>query len=355
MEPVTPSSDSAAPSPTGSGRALVLATLVNRLDILQDVLENAGWDIETCRSPSEALAALRERPFAAVFCDEYLRGASPSGVLAWTRRAAPQASFYLVCMNCVDQAFAGQHRPDELVQFPPTVDSVPKPRAPTETRAAGEASRDVPMEGNTALVPLVDLLEMLGVIGRSAVVALEGGTHGAVYLREGAIVHAMYTAAGGDEIRGLPALAELLALAETDFAVRSFTPPPQRTIHLSTANAITEAARIFDVRNRNRAVCDAIEAAFPQVGAMAIGYALSQQPAYQVGAEADEIFAKGQSLLKRSTEVLGRTLRLSTDTGDAAYAMIRFGDDNLAVATGPAGSGSALLAAMADALRASER
>lgn len=343
----------AAPT-SGTGRALVLATLVNRLDILGDVLHRVGWEVETCRSPHEALDALRGHAFDAVFCDEYLRGASPSGVLAWTHRLAPHARFYLIAMSGTEHAFAGRHRPHDVVAFPPSEDSVPKPHGHTQARPRTESASHVPLEGNTGLVPLVDLIEMLGVIGRSAIVSVGSAAgrsgRGRVYLRDGGVVHADFATPDGEQAVGLPALAELMMVGDVDFAVLPFAAPARRTVHLSTPNAVTEAARMHDVQNRDRGMFAAVGAGCPDVSAIAVGYALAQQPATSQGTGGVALFATAQGLLKRSQELVGRTTRLAVEGDDGAYALARFGDDNLIVARAPRGHAGALLAGLETAI-----
>ena len=50
--------------------ALLIATLYNRLTVLQEALESVGWNVQACQKPSEALQRLRTEAISAVFCDE---------------------------------------------------------------------------------------------------------------------------------------------------------------------------------------------------------------------------------------------------------------------------------------------
>lgn len=338
----------------GAGRVLVLATMVNRLETLQKGLEGIGWQVDSTGQPQEALDLLKARPFAAVVCDEYLRGASPAGFLAWTRRLAPEAAFYLVCINCADMSFLGSHEPDGVIEFPPTPESLPRPHPEARRSRSSESSHEVPLEGNTSLVPLVDLIEMLGVIGRSAVISLDGGDRGRVVMNGGALVHAEAKTETGSSVSGIAALARLMVMSDLDYRVTGYAPPARRTIHLSTTNALAEAARMHDERSRNQELFAQIERACPQLESIAIGYALSQQPAQGSGTASTEVFEAAQNLLERSATVLGKTQRLAAETHDHAYAVLVFGDDNLIAATAEPGHAAELLSAMVAAVASRE-
>ena len=74
-------------------KALVIATIYNRLKTLEKSLAEVGWQVNSFQNPREALESLREVHYSAVFCDELVRGASVGGFLAWTRRLSPDLPF----------------------------------------------------------------------------------------------------------------------------------------------------------------------------------------------------------------------------------------------------------------------
>jgi hypothetical protein len=76
--------------------AVLIATMQHRRSALEQALTRVGWQLAVHHDVAAALAHLRTKPYAAVFCDEHLRGASANGFLAWSRRLAPEVPFYVV-------------------------------------------------------------------------------------------------------------------------------------------------------------------------------------------------------------------------------------------------------------------
>src|SRR5690554_2273677 len=226
--------------------ALIICTNQNRVNRIREELAAVGWRVELGQGAQDALKQLQEIDVTAVFCDNVLRGASPAGFLAWTRRERPKAHFYLFD----DPAhWRGQLKPDGFLSWPPIRSELPVAPGtivPTEAELAGE---DVPLSGTTGLMSLPQLLDMLNFSGRDATVRLHGG-RGLVHLQSGVILHASYQHSG-TVAAGMAALAGLLNLEDTDFAVEAFSRPVRTTINLPVAGAVSEAARLADERRRD--------------------------------------------------------------------------------------------------------
>lgn len=357
-------------------RALILASLYNRLGSIEAALQRRGWDTDACQEPRSALEKLRSGGYAAVFCDEFLKGASPSGFLAWSRRLAPRRPFYLFCMDAAKVTFAGRYRPDRLLAFPPDPASLPAPSHLSDPGIDSHGGQ-VPLEGNTALVPLTDLIEMLGLAGQSAVIALDGGQRGTLHLQRGALVSAVShpvpaapallwqdaaadgsapppdpaPASGSGSTVGVRALAELVTDEGVDYQVLPFEPPPRKTIHLPTATAVTEAMRLVDEQARDRDLLDRVRRAFPAVEAAAVGYVLAQAPNLAFGPGSDELFALATGLLERNRDALGKLTHLSLEADLGAVALLRYGESNLLIARAPRGKSMVLLGTLVKLMR----
>jgi hypothetical protein len=333
-------------SPTAA-TALVVASLYNRLQAITETLESAGWTISAFQQPREALEALRNQTFEAIFCDEYLRSASPAGFLAWSRRLVPDTPFHLFCVDEAPKRFSGNNQPDSLLAFPPVAGAVPHPESAHVHRPIRESARDLPLQGNTSLTPLSNLIEMMGVASQSADVTLDGGRIGTIHIEEGTLVHVANPATHS---QGLRALAEMLELPPCDFEVRPYSAPQRRTIHLPTPSAIVEAARLNDQRSRDEQLIATVQRACPSCDSLVIGYPLSRSPTSGIG-ECDEVFAIAKRLLEQNRELLGRITHLSIENERYGYALILFGEGNLIAGRVPQGKSLVLLAAMAKAIR----
>ena len=335
-------------SPGSSATALVVASLNNRLQAITEVLEDVGWTIRPFQQVGEALDALRNDTFEAVFCDEYLRGASSTGFLAWSRRLVPDVPFHLFCVDDGPKVFTGKNRPDSLLIFPPISADVPLPKVMHDHKPVRESARDLALEGNTSITPLSDLIEMMGVASQSANITLEGGHIGTIHLEKGTLVHAINKQSGNQGIR---ALSELLVVPSTDFEVRPYTLPRRKTIHLPTTSAVTEAARLNDERSRDEVLVQSVQQACPTCDSIAIGYSLSQAPSFATG-ESAEVFTIAKGLLEQNRDLLGKITHLSVENDRYGYALIVFGEGNLLAGRVPQGKSLVLLAAMAKAVRA---
>lgn len=323
-------------------KALLIATIYSRLSIIQTALGEAGWQVQAFQDPKEALESLRSHGYQAVFCDEDLKGASASGFLAWTRRVSRELPFYLIAAGREPSRHASTAQPTEVISFPPVPGLLPLPvGSGTLTPPPQTPPPQTPLSGNTSLVALADLLEMMGVAGQSATVVLESS--GRIFVKDGKLVHAEAA-----KLDGLRALARLIAL-ECDFRVLPYRPPKRATIGLPVATAMTEAARLADEQQRYAELMAAVRRECPAVTDMAAGYlrgALSQG----YGGAAD-LFDLAQKLLEHPLGI-GRVTELSLTSESSALVLSLFGDDNLLAAKAPAEFRGRLYAAVHSAVAA---
>lgn len=323
--------------------ALLFATLYSRLSTIQDALEGAGWEVLACQRPNEALEHLQHTPIAAVFCDEYLRGASPAGFLAWSRRVAPEVPFYLFAMQADTAGIAGPHAADEVLPFPPRAPTLPLPGGGAGTKAEDAG---VPLQGGRELLPLTSLLDMMGIARQSGVIHLDGAHTGIVVLERGVLQH-VETASGHTGIR---ALAELIAEEDGSFRVDPYRPPKRRTLAIPVATALTEATKLLDEVGRDRGLLDAVLRAFPEVRGAATGYPLGQAPGVGHG-DAATAFELARRLLEANRAVLGKVTHLCAESEEGSVAVVAYGEGNLLAATAAPGKSLRLLAALAQAVR----
>ena len=290
--------------------ALIISSNPNRSEKIRAELAAVGWRATVGRSPQEALRQLQESEVAAVFCDGVLRGASPAGFLAWTRRTRPRARFHLIGDPA---SWRGKLRPDGFLSWPLIRNELPVAPGtviPTETELDAD---DVPLSGTTALMSLPQLLDMLSFSGRDATVQLHGG-RGFVHLQNKVVLHASHQQTG-TMLSGMPALASLVALPDTDFSVLEFSPPSRNTINLSVAGAVSEAARLVDERERDEALIRELLRHQPRLSAVAVGYRLAQQPDAGHGTSA-QLFSRAVALLESQRAALGlvpQSLCVSTE------------------------------------------
>lgn len=317
-------------------------------------LRRVGWEVEAYGDVASALAHLRERPFAAVFCDSYLRGASAGGFLAWSRRIAPKVPFYVIALNDASGTGGASQRPDAIVPFPPVDADLPRPTTGTGWNAPAPAVRDVPLEGTTDLVALADLIEMLAVADASAVIALAGGMVGRLYLTGGQLEHAVHVGAGEVETIGVRGLGRLLDLGAVDFQVLPYRAPSRRTVHVATATALTEASRLIDEQRRDLGLLAHVAAACPDATGIAVGYALTEQPA-DVHGDGVAAFTAAVALLEAVRPSAGAVSHLALEGERAALAVVRLGRDRLLAAQAPRGRSVVLLSALAKAVKQSRR
>lgn len=323
--------------------AVLIATMQHRRSALEQALSQVGWQVAAYQDVKAALEHLRTQPYAAVFCDEYLRGASAGGFLAWSRRIAPDARFYVIAMNAERASLTAVHAPDDVLAFPPDESALPRPRKATHWDAPAAGAGDVPLEGRTDTVGLAELVEMLALTAASGVIALGGGQVGRLYLDKGQLEHVV-SLRGGAEANGVHALAQLLDRVDMDFQVLPYRHPSRRTVHVATAAALTEAARLRDEQRRDDTLLDAIEVATHTTG-IAVANAPSERPTATRG-EGEAAFTLGVAALAALKPAAGPVSHLSVETDQGALAVLRFGDGRIVVATAKRGRSLVLLSAL---------
>lgn len=330
--------------------ALLIATLYNRLTVLQEALESVGWNVQACQKPSEALQRLRTEAISAVFCDEYLRGSSPSGFLAWSRRVDPERPFYLFSVHPDRTANLTTGTttapPDEVLPFPPQLETLPSPPSTAEKRPVPATHASMPLQGDIALLPLASLLDMMGIAQQSGCVFVEGEAEGLVVLEKGVLQH-IETRLGQQGVR---ALAEMIHARSGSFRVEPYRAPKRKTLMLPAATALTEAAKLLDELDRDRALVSLVRKAAPNARAVVTGYPLSQAATFGEG-DVAPAFALATKLFEANRSVLSKVSHLSAEGDGVAVALVTYGEGNLLAATGASGQSLKLLAALAQAVR----
>lgn len=330
--------------------ALVICTNQERLARIREELAAVGWRVEAGHNAQESLELLRNQPVSAVFCDHTLRGASPAGFLAWTRREKPQAQFLLFGDP---SQWRGQLQPDTFLSWPPLRAELPVAPGTIVPVESELDAANVPLSGTTGLMSLEQLLEMLHVSGLDAVVRLNGG-RGLVYLHEGVVCHASYQLSGVMH-SGIAALSELLGLPDTDFAVEPFREPRRSTINLPVAGAVSEAARLADERRRDRALVELLIRTEPRLSAVAVGYPLAQQPDAGHG-DAARLFATASALLSNNRTALGMVPQsLCVSSERYSVAVHSFSETRFVAVAVEARVGAALLRLVEKAVNQSQK
>lgn len=332
-----------------SATALLVGGMQSRLDILQRALEQLGWQVTPSLNPKEAVESLKETPYGAVFCDEQLRGASPTGLLVWVRRQLPEVPFYLFSNDHDPQRFRVSGAPTALLHFPPVAAQLPLPDdTPPPERPPGDD--ETPLRGDTGLLPLADLIEMLSLAQRSAVIELGGGNAGLVVLQRGRLEHALCLACQPPR-SGLPALGQLLR-CETEFRVAPYRPPARATLNMSAASAVTEAARLADEEARAARLVEAVARGCPAATVVAVGQPLPGAPWHGVG-DLARLGAMTQILLEASRSALGGRLRDGLWVNEAeALVLFGFAEDRVLAALAPAPAKATLYRAVQAAVAA---
>jgi hypothetical protein len=129
------------------------------------------------------------------------------------------------------------------------------------------------MSGNLAVFPLADLVKMLCAGGQTGLVELSEGLNlGGIYLRDGALVHAVAGPRVGEQ-----ALLEMLAWLRADFRFEPRTPPREESIGRSTDEVLRWCAAEATEREAIREVIPSGEAIL-SMAAVAPPIAVTVQP-----------------------------------------------------------------------------
>lgn len=288
-------------------------------------------------------------PYEAAFCDEQVRGASLTGLLVGLRRLVPGLPVYVFSNVDDPYRFRLSGAPTALLHFPPVLGQLPVPLG-TKNKVA-PSTVETPLVGNTSLLALPDLLEMMGLSGQQGVVELELGKQGFIVVNKTKLEHAVSFLDGAAKT-GLQALAGLIGLENADFRVTTYRAPPRPSINLPTSSAMTEAARLADEANRFKNLVSGVQRLCPATCAVAVGYLSATIPAQGAG-DAERIFTLAKDLLERNRAALGEKPReIILDTGKDSYILTTFGVSTLLIAQAPAASKTNLYRAVKEALSA---
>ena len=351
----------AAPRPGGGRAALHVEAEVaaegvlicashHRAQALRGAIEGAGWRLRVHLDPAAALADIRERPYDALFCDERLKGATPSGFFTWHQRLAPDASFFVVATSGGELAAPLRGRPTHVLPFPLTADVVPPPPDRTQWRRR-EGSPIVPLEGDTSTVPLAHVVELVGLNDGSATVETPAGS---VHLAKGRIEHASFAAGPDAEpLTGMRALSELIAAEDLAFKVLPYRLPRQRSINQPIMAALTEAARQRDESVRNRRLLTAVKERHPDARGLAIGYPLNPEPgdAWGDGAAPHTLLHRYAHATK-GIAAIGKPSHLALEGEGVAWALAALRSGLVLTGVTAPGKSLTLLSAMVASVRA---
>ena len=303
----------------------------SRLAVLQSALGQLGWQVEGFLNPKDALESIKEESYEAVFCDEQLRGATPMGLIAWVKRLSPELPFYLFSNDQDRTRFRRSGEPEALFHFPPVLGQLPGPSGNDTFSTLGDL--EAPLSGNTSLMPLPDLIEMMSMGRQKGVIELELGKVGLIVINKDKVEHAASFGPAGTK-NGLQALSDLIALPESDYRVLAYEPPGRSTINLTTVTALTEAARLADEQGRYELLLEAISERCPALNSSAIGQATATRPALGTG-NAGRLFSAAKHLLEAGREMSGGQARELLFASDEEVTVIVVFGDTLLAAQGP--------------------
>jgi hypothetical protein len=330
--------------------AMLVGGMQSRLSVLKTALQEAGWKVHVFLNPKDALEQLKAGSYAAVFCDEEMRGASVAGLMVWAWRLKANIPIYVFGDVADTARFKVSGMPTAILSYPPVKAHLPIPKGnPTmEERLALEKTS---LAGHTSMVALGHMLEMMGISGQAALIELDFGKSGSVHLNQGVIEHAT-SFAGYAQTQGLKALGQLLRLEHASFRVLPYEATKRNSINLPVATALTEAARLADEERRYQKMIDDIVRLCPAVTAIAIGYPLATAPIQGFG-NATDLFQRAKDLLSRSREALGdKAIELLISSEQVSLALVSLNEGNIMVASGPLKARGALFKALKEASQA---
>lgn len=327
---------------------LLISGSSSRLEVLKTSLQHVGWKVAASGNPKEALGILQQRSFEAVFCDQDIKGASIPGFLSYTRRIHPNMPFYIFG-EVERSSFKVSGDPNGFLPFPPIEAHLPVPKG-SKSIEERTAHIKTPLSGNTSLVALSTVIEMMGMAGQTANIELDFGRLGLIHVNNAMVEHAVVFQDGQSQ-QGLPALARLLIQDNAEFRLVKYEAPKRLSVNLPVAGALTEATRIADEVGRFQNFINAVRKACPSTQAIAIGYPLNSAPIASFGQAAD-IFQKAKALLEKNRDILGSKPNLMLiATDQSTFALTSFGEGNILVSMAPANAKENLLKAVKEAIQ----
>lgn len=314
-----------------SSTALLLGSSKDRLTVIYQLLQGLGWTLTVAVKPEVMLQAL-QNPYEAIFCDEELKGATIIGIQKVVQQKNPTVPFYLFR----DQKSTKPNRffkePTGILPFPPLLNQLPKPISYTSDPTAKKT--EVPFEGNSSMIALIDVLHSMGMDKRSALIQLDKGKIGLIYVNNGLVEDALYFA-DNQNLKGLKALGRLIQLEDAPYRVMHYTVPNQLSVQLGVDTALTEASRLADEEQRYLRIMKDIRSVCPSISAIAIGYPMASSPSQGFG-DAAQVFTLAKTLLEKSREAIkGRLNEFFLTTDSMAYCLVHLDEGNLLIASAP--------------------
>ena len=292
--------------------------------------------------PEVMLQALQE-PYEAIFCDEELKGATVIGIQKVIQQRNPNVPFYYFRDQQSSKTNRFFKEPTAVLPFPPLLNQLPKP--PTYTADPSAKKTEVPFEGNSSMIALIDVLHSMGMDKRSALIQLDKGKVGLIYVNSGILEDALYFA-NNQTIKGLKALGRLIQLEDTPYRVMHYAVPGQLSVQLNIDTALTEASRLADEEQRYQRIMQEIRSVCPSISAIAIGYPMASSPSQGFG-DSIKLFILAKTLLEKSREAIkGRLNEFFITTDSMAYSLIHLDEGNLLIASAPVKDRASLQKAM---------
>lgn len=211
-------------------RILVVDDDPTTLSILERVLQQQGWEVQTAYSGAEALYLLQTEPFEVLLSDVQMPDFDGLSLLVWARGQRPHLRVLLMTgtplegYNALTQSVRG-------LQF------LSKPVQPAELQASLAAPAPATgYRGEIRQIQLLDLVQMY-LLGRQQVVLEIGNTEtrerGKLYLSSGQLLHAEWGSLSGE--------AAFYALAATRsglFSEQPWSPPSQESLREVSINRL---------------------------------------------------------------------------------------------------------------------
>lgn len=315
-----------------SNRGLLISGAQSRLSLLESALKQSGWKIDSFLKPIDALKRIKMRDYVAVFCDEQLKGASAAGLLVGTKRLNDKLDFYLFSESMDSSRFSSSGEPTAFLPFPPIQAKIPKPVGSTVVPTNSSLTT---LEGNTSLVSVIDIIDMMGYTKQNAIIEFDVGKTGQIFLNNGKIQHALFFG-NGQSLSGISALGELLSLKDSEFRVREYEKPKRLTINMPNSTAMTEASRRVDESQRYKDFVNKVIEYCPQVTDISVGYLLSPKP-YTGYGNSQDLFELAKVLIKTNRDAMKiRVDNIFLTTESHTYSIKSFKEDTIIIACAPA-------------------
>lgn len=316
-----------------SNLALLVGSVRNRLSPIKLSLEEANWSVHAFLSAKDALESLKHETYEVIFCDEELKGASVSGLMIWMQRIKPELAFYVIGDPADTDKFKRSGMPTGILTFPLIPSHIPVPSG-TPSPEERFANTKVPLSGNTSMLAVSDLIDMMGMTGQNGTIEFDFGKQGSILVNNGMVEHAI-SFTGLQPAQGLQALAQLIALKDSAFRVEAYQPVKRPSIRLPASTAMTEAARLADEERRYEEIVEDIRKTCPAVIAVAVGYPLSAT-ANQGFGDANDLFKRSKQLLELSkTAMETKVTNIFVTTDKLVYGVVSFNEGNIIAACAP--------------------